>query len=178
MQSIAMNTERIDELLERYYEALTTEAEEEELKLFFSEGEVPAHLKDEKELFMQMQDACAEVIVPEGLEELLSEAIDDWAIREKISEVRQHSHIYKWRWIGSIAASVLVILTFAWHLHEPKPVRRDTCATSEEAYLEAHNALMQFALTLDKGAQQIAMVHSTTEKIEKSISEYLTLTIK
>ena len=48
-----MNTERINELLERYYEALTTEAEEEELKRFFIEGEVPAHLMGERELFLQ-----------------------------------------------------------------------------------------------------------------------------
>lgn len=173
-----MNTERINELLARYYEALTTEAEEKELKLFFSEGEVPARLKDEKELFMQLQKASAEVIVPEGLEERLSEAIDGWATHERVSRAQHRSHIYQWRWIGGIAASVLVILTFAWHLHEPYPVRKDTCATPEEAYAEAHDALMQFALALDKGVQQIAMVHATTEKIEESISEYLTFTNK
>lgn len=169
-----MDTERINELLERYYEALTTEAEEEELRSFFAEGEVPAHLMSEKELFLQLQTASAEMSVPKGLKERLSEAIDSWAAQEECS--KRHSNIYRLRWISGIAASILVILAFGWQLYEPE--RRDTCATPEEAYVEAHEALMQFVLALDKGTQQIAMVHGTTEKIEESISEYLTLTTK
>ena len=175
MQSIAMNTERINELLERYYEALTTEAEEEELRRFFSEGEVPAHLERERELFMQLQ-ASAEVAVPEGIEERLSEAIDGWAAQEETP--KQHGRIYQLRWIGGIAACVLMILAFSWNLYEPTPMRKDTCATPEEAYAEVHNALMQFALALDKGTEQLAMVHRTTQKIEENINEYLTLTIE
>ena len=169
-----MNTERINELLERYYEALTTEAEEKELRRFFVEGEVPAHLMGERELFLQLQAARAEVSVPQGLEARLSEAIDSWIALEKCP--RKHSNIYRLRWISGIAASILVMLAFGWHLYEP--ARKDTCATPKEAYAEAHDALMQFALALNKGTQQIAMVHSTTEKIEESISEYLTLTIE
>ena len=176
MQSTAMNTERINELLERYYEALTTEAEEEELRRFFSEGEVPAHLMGEKELFLQLQAASAEAVVSEGLEDRLSDAIDGWAAQEEAEKSRRHGRIYRLRWIGGIAASIVVILAFGWHLYEP--ARRDTFATPEEAYAEAHEALMQFALALERGTQQIAMVHSTTEKIEESINEYLTLTIK
>lgn len=174
MQSIAMNTERINELLERYYEALTTETEEEELRRFFSEGEVPAHLMGERDLFLQLQAASAGVTVPEGLEERLSDAIDSWAAQEECP--KRHSRIYRLRWIGGIAASVLMIVAFSWNLYEP--ARKDTCATPEGAYLEAHDALMQFAMALDRGTQQIDMVHSTTQKIGEDISEYLTLTIE
>lgn len=169
-----MNTERINELLERYYEALTTEAEEEELRRFFIEGEVPAHLMGEKELFLQLQAASTEVPVPDGLEDRLSEAIDSWAAQEE--HPKQHSRIYRLRWIGGIAASVLMILAFSRSLYEP--ARRDTFDTPEEAYAEAHDALMQFARALNKGTEQLAMVHSTTEKIEENISEYLTLIIE
>ena len=172
MQSIAMNTERINELLERYYEALTTEAEEEELRRFFVEGEVPAHLMGERELFMQLQ-ASAEIPVPEGLEDRLSVAIDEWAALE---ERPKHSRMYRLRWISGIAASVLMVVAFSWSLYEP--ARKDTCATPEEAYMEAHEALMQFALALNKGTEQLAMVQSTTQKIEENITEYLTLTIE
>ena len=174
MQSTAMNTERINKLLERYYEALTTEAEEEELRRFFAEGEVPAHLMGEKELFLQLQEVSAEVSTPEGLEERLATAIDCWAAQEE-AERKRRSRIYRLRWMGGTAASIVVLLAFGWNLYEP--ARRDTCATPEEAYAEAHEALIQFAWALDKGTQQIAMVQSTTEKIEESISEYLTLTI-
>ena len=171
-----MNTERINELLERYYEALTTEAEEEELRRFFAKGDVPAHLMGERELFLQLQAASDETVVPEGIEDRLSDAIDGWAAQEEAEKKRHHSRIYRLRWMSGIAASIVLILSFGWHLYEP--ARRDTFATPEEAYAEAHEALMQFALALNKGTQQIAMVHSTTEKIEESINEYLTLTIK
>ena len=178
MQSTAMNTERINELLERYYEALTTEAEEEELRRCFAEGEVPAHLMGERELFLQLQAAASgEVSVPDGLEERLETAIDGWAAQEEDGRSRR-GHIYQLRLMGRVAAAILALLAFGWYLYEPIPMRKDTCATPEEAYAEAHEALMQFALALDRGTQQIAMVHSTTEKIEESISEYLTLTIE
>ena len=167
-----MNTERINELLERYYEALTTEAEEEELRRFFAKGDVPAHLMGERELFMQLQ-ASAEIPVPEGLEDRLSVAIDEWAALE---ERPKHSRMYRLRWISGIAASVLMVVAFSWSLYEP--ARKDTCATPEEAYMEAHDALMQFALALNKGTEQLAMVQSTTQKIEENINEYLTLTIE
>lgn len=173
MQLVAMNTERINELLERYYEALTTEGEEEELRRFFTEGEVPAHLMGERELFLQLQAASTEVSVPEGLGDRLSEAIDEWAAKE---ERPKHSRIYRLRWIGGIAASVLMVVAFSWNLYEP--ARKDTCSTPEEAYAEAHNALMQFAQALNKGTEQLAMVHGTTQKIEENINEYLTLTIE
>ena len=168
-----MNTDRINELLERYYEALTTEAEEEELRRFFNEEEVPAHLMSERDLFVQLQAAGDACVVPEGFEEHLSATIDSWAAQE---ERPKRSHIYRLRWIGGIAASVLVAVAFSWSRYEP--ARRDTCATPEEAYAEAHDALMQFAQALNKGAEQLAMVHSTTQKIEESINEYLTLTIE
>ena len=168
-----MNTDRINELLERYYEALTTEAEEEELRRFFNEEEVPAHLMGERDLFVQLQAAGDACVVPEGFEEHLSATIDSWAAQE---ERPKRSHIYRLRWIGGIAASVLVAVAFSWSRYEP--ARRDTCATPEEAYAEAHDALMQFAQALNKGTEQLAMVHSTTQKIEESINEYLTLTIE
>lgn len=178
MQSIAMNTDRINELLYRYYEALTTEAEEEELRRFFIEGVVPAHLMGERELFMQLQASSAEIVVPEGLEERLSAAIDSWAAQEESTKEQYRKPIFRMRWISGIAASVLVVLAMGWQLYEPNSTRKDTCATPEEAYLEAHDALMQFALALNKGTQQIAMVQSTTQKIGEDISEYLTLTIE
>ena len=43
----------IEDLLTRYYEGVTSEAEEKELKRFFMEEEVSEDLLAEKELFLQ-----------------------------------------------------------------------------------------------------------------------------
>ena len=49
-----MKVNEIEELLVRYYDGETNEAEEKELKEFFAQADVPAHLLAEKRLFMQL----------------------------------------------------------------------------------------------------------------------------
>ena len=142
----------IDALLERYYDAQTSEAEEQRLKDFFLHEEVPAHLQAEKEMFLQLQATD----VPEGLEERLSQSIDRWGKKHRTLRLQ---------WIGSIAASLLLLFGTGWYLQEPP--RKDTCATPEEAYAEAQRALVMFSTALNKGMKQMDALHETTERVEK-----------
>ncbi len=142
----------IEALLERYYDAQTSEAEEKQLKDFFLHEEVPPHLQAEKEMFLQLQATD----VPEGLEERLSQSIDRWS--------KKH-HTLRLQWIGSIAASLLLLFGAGWYLQEPP--RKDTCATPEEAYMEAQKALVLFSTALNKGMKQMDALHETTERVEK-----------
>ena len=142
----------IEALLERYYDAQTSEAEEQRLKDFFLHEEVPAHLQAEKEMFLQLQATD----VPEGLEERLSQSIDRWGKKHRTLRLQ---------WIGSIAASLLLLFGAGWYLQEPP--RKDTCATPEEAYAEAQKALVMFSTALNKGMRQMDALHETTERMEK-----------
>ena len=142
----------IEALLERYYDAQTSEAEEQRLKDFFLHEEVPAHLQAEKEMFLQLQETA----VPEGLEERLSQSIDRWGKKHRTLRLQ---------WIGSIAASLLLLFGAGWYLQEPP--RKDTCATPEEAYAEAQKALVMFSTALNKGMKQMDALHETTERVEK-----------
>ena len=142
----------IEALLERYYDAQTSEAEEQRLKDFFLHEEVPAHLQAEKEMFLQLQATD----VPEGLEERLSQSIDRWDKKHRTLRLQ---------WIGSIAASLLLLFGAGWYLQEPP--RKDTCATPEEAYVEAQKALVLFSTALNKGMKQMDALHETTERVEK-----------
>jgi len=142
----------IEALLERYYDAQTTEAEEQRLKDFFLHEEVPAHLQAEKEMFLQLQTTD----VPKGLEERLSQSIDRWGKKHRTLRLQ---------WIGSIAASLLLLFGAGWYLQEPP--RKDTCATPEEAYMEAQKALVLFSTTLNKGMKQMDVLQETTERVEK-----------
>lgn len=47
-----MKVNEIERLLTRYYDGETSETEEKELKRFFTEEDVPAHLLAEKEIFI------------------------------------------------------------------------------------------------------------------------------
>ena len=142
----------IEALLERYYDAQTSEAEEQRLKDFFLHEEVPVHLQAEKEMFLQLQETA----VPEGLEERLSQSIDRWGKKHRTLRLQ---------WIGSIAASLLLLFGAGWYLQEPP--RKDTCATPEEAYAEAQKALVMFSTALNKGMKQMDALHETTERMEK-----------
>ena len=142
----------IEALLERYYDAQTSEAEEQRLKDFFLHEEVPAHLQAEKEMFLQLQATD----VPEGLEERLSQSIDRWGKKHRTLRLQ---------WIGSIAASLLLLFGAGWYLQEPP--RKDTCATPEEAYVEAQKALVLFSTALNKGMKQMDVLQETTERVEK-----------
>ena len=142
----------IEALLERYYDAQTSEAEEQRLKDFFLHEEVPAHLQAEKEMFLQLQVSA----VPEGIEERLSQSIDRWGKKHRTLRLQ---------WIGSIAASLLLLFGAGWYLQEPP--RKDTCATPEEAYVEAQKALVLFSTALNKGMKQMDVLQETTERVEK-----------
>ena len=169
-----MNVDRINQLLERYYNAETTEAEEKELKRFFAEEEVPAHLLAEKEMFLQLQASMNEEAISEGLEERLSEAIDTWEAQEQRTlKIQRNTRIRHLQWIGSIAASMLIVVSFGWYLYEPIPARKDTCATPEEAYIHTEKALMMFAQALNKGVKQMEVIQESTEKVERNIQKQL-----
>ena len=142
----------IEALLERYYDAQTSEAEEQRLKDFFLHEEVPAHLQAEKEMFLQLQVSA----VPEGIQERLSQSIDRWGKKQRTLRLQ---------WIGSIAASLLLLFGAGWYLQDRS--RKDTCATPEEAYIEAQRALVMFSTALNKGMKQMDVLHETTERMEK-----------
>ena len=143
----------IEALLERYYDAQTSEAEERQLKDFFLHEEVPVHLQAEKEMFLQLQASA----MPEGLEERLSQSIDRWGKKHRTLRLQ---------WIGSIAASLLLLFGAGWYLQDETP-RKDTCATPEEAYAEAQKALVMFSTALNKGMKQMDALHETTERVGK-----------
>ena len=153
----------IERLLERFYNAETSEQEEQELKDFFRHGEVPPHLLPEKEMFLQLQASDA----PEGMEERLGNLINRWELSEQKTQKKRR--IFHLQWIGSIAASLLLVIGISLHFHEPQ--RKDTCATPEEAYAHAEKALVMFSEALNKGIRPIQNMEKTNENIRKQINK-------
>lgn len=153
----------IEKLLERFYNAETSEQEEQELKDFFHHGEVPPHLQAEKEMFLQLQASDT----PEGMEERLGNLIDQWELSEQ--QTQKKRRIFHLQWIGSIAASLLLVIGMNLYLQEPQ--RKDTCATPEEAYAHAEKALVMFSEALNKGIRPMKTIERTNENIQKQIKK-------
>ncbi len=117
-----MKVNEIERLLARYYDGETSETEEKELKRFFTEEDVPAHLLAEKEIFMQLAAQPAPEI-PEGLESRLSRKIDQWDTGERRTlKIKKHTRTLRLQWIGSIAASLLILLSIGL-LPTTSPIR-------------------------------------------------------
>lgn len=174
-----MKVNEIERLLARYYDGETSETEEKELKRFFTEEDVPAHLLAEKEIFMQLAAQPAPEI-PEGLESRLSRKIDQWDTGERRTlKIKKHTRTLRLQWIGSIAASLLILLillillSVGLYLYKPYPAPQDTCATPEEAYVQAQKALIMLSSSLNKGIEKVESVQEATGKIQENVNEQL-----
>lgn len=103
-----MKVNEIEELLVRYYDGETNEAEEKELKEFFAQADIPAHLLAEKRLFMQLASQ-PEPETPEGLESKLSGLIDEWDTHErrstKIKSIHASSTYSGWAALPPVCSS-------------------------------------------------------------------------
>lgn len=182
-----MKVNEIEKLLARYYDGTTSEAEEKELKRFFAEEDVPAHLLAEKEIFAQLAgceassrndetEAPPSPTIPKGLESRINSLIDEWDTHERqVQKVKKHTHTLRLQWIGSIAASLLILFSVGMYLYKPytPPTPQDTCATPEEAYAQAQRALIMLSSNLNKGIEKVETVQETTEKIQENVNEQL-----
>ena len=150
-----MKPDDIEDLLTRYYEGVTSEAEEKELKLF-----------------LQLA-ACPEPEIPVGLEERLNDMIDAWDMSEKRAlKVKKRTRIIRLQWLGSIAASLLLLFSVGMYLYKPS-APKDTCATPEEAYMQAQKALVMLSSRLNKGMEEVETVQEATGKIRENVYEQL-----
>ncbi|MBQ8051577.1 MAG: hypothetical protein IJ197_08415 [Bacteroidaceae bacterium] len=97
----------IEDKLEHYLRAETTEQEERELTRFFADN------------------------APTGLEERLSRQIDGWNKVERLTERRGRTVMM--RWISGVAASLLILfgLAFMTYRHTERETERALAAFSE-----------------------------------------------
>lgn len=158
----------IEQLLERYYDGNTSEAEEQTLKDFFSQEEIPSHLSAEKEMFFQFSANR----FPQGMEERLEQLIDQWdtAERSSIQAASKHRSL-RLRWVASIAASLLLLFGMSWYIHDPAPSRQDTFTNPEEAYIHAERALVLFSEALNKGIDSMESIERVENNIQKQLNK-------
>ena len=137
-----MASDRIEQLLEQYFEAQTTTAQEQELRAYFSSEEVAPHLEQYRALFQYLNSAKEE---------------------RYMGEVSIRSRRYSYRWISVAAVAVL-----AFGIYFGKSYQEQRKA--EYAYQETRKALALLAENLDKGNKKMAYINEfekTKQKIYK-----------
>ncbi len=152
-----MNVDEIKALIGKYYKGTTTESEEQQLKAFFASGEVPTELLDEKAFFNAF--LMPETTMPDDLDKRIEHQIDSWNIVEKT--IKRHARTISMRWISSIAASVVLIISVAVFINSRANQREyafqeDTYDNPQDAYAETQRALKFFSSKMNKGLAQIS----------------------
>ena len=169
-----MKVEEIERLLAEFYEGNTTEGQEEALKDYFRQGEVPPHLQKEKELFLTLFASPSAIdTAPEALEEKLSRLIDEKAEEEQRFFLPNRSR-RNWRWIGGIAATVFLLLGIGYSISNlgqnmRPPTPEDTFSDPRIAYEVLQATLMEVSVNLNKGIEQVTETQEDVTKINKEV---------
>lgn len=169
-----MKVEEFERLLAGFYEGNTDEQEEELLKEAFRTEEVPEHLLADKKLFLSLlgQEVNVEN-APVGLEDKLSRMID-----EKAGEEQRFFHRNKakrnWRWIGGIAATILVLVGVGYGITNMgedmrPPTPQDTFSDPEAAYKALQATLIEVSANLNKGIEQIEETRIDVKKVNQEV---------
>ncbi len=171
-----MKVEEIERLLTEFYEGDTTESQEEALRDYFRTTEVPEHLLKDKEIFLSLyQTADRAVEVPAGLGDKLSLLIDEKAEEEQ-RFFRPNKAKRNWRWIGGIAATVLLLIGIGYGVDSLgndvcPPTPQDTFSDPEEAYRVLQATLLEVSTNLNQGIAQVKEMQVDMKKVNQEVKK-------
>lgn len=139
-----MELDNIEKLLEKYFEATTTVAEEETLRAYFSKESVATHLEQYTPMFQYFSKAKEERFT-------------------KQVPLKPRRNVYKW-------ASVAAIAVLAFGVYFGNDYREQQLADKEKALIAYHETKKAFALlavNFNKGAEKVAYLNEFEETKQK-----------
>ena len=150
-----MESQIIEKLLDRYFEAETTGGEEEKLKSYFTSGEVAPHLQQYIPLFCYFEQAKTEHFSKEVL--YTPEENRFSAGRKKV---------YSW---VAIAASIMILMGIVAH-QENQVSEFGTYEDPELAMEKTREALEMMSMYMNSGTEELGYIeefNSAKDKIVK-----------
>lgn len=153
-----MNEKYIKTLIERFYNAQTTEEEEQALIEYFSKGDVPNTLSDEALFFNSLR--MANIPEAEAHQKEIEKTIDQWNRVETVSVRRSRKVFLNWS-VGIAAVVAIMFGVTVWLNHHAENQNVDTIEMAdtytniEDAEAKTEEALMKFAVSLNKGMKKI-----------------------
>ena len=139
-----MESDKVEKLIEKYFEASTTLAEEEKLKEYFSKQDIPTHLEQYAPMFQYFAIAKEERFT-------------------KQVPLKPRRNFYKW-------ASVAAVAVLAFGIYFGNDYRQQKQAEQEKALLAYNQTKKAFALlaeNFNKGAEKVAYLNEFQEAKEK-----------
>jgi hypothetical protein len=159
-----MNTEEIKRLLEKYYNAESTEEEELKLRKFFSQEDVPEDFREVKEIFryyLQVSD------IPEPSANFEKKIIS--AINAEYPGTEKAKSRRLFFLLTGIAAGLLILTgSYFFFLFKAEP--RDTFSDPDIAYAEAMKILYDVSSRLNHGTQALEPILKMQDFTKKSFN--------
>ncbi|MDO4163229.1 MAG: hypothetical protein Q4D56_02410 [Bacteroides sp.] len=169
-----MKVEEIEKLLVKFYEGTAIESEEKWLEDAFRTGEVPEHLQADRRIVLALRGSDTEAEdVPVGLADRLNRMIDAKAEEEQ-RFFRRNRAKRNWRWIGGIAATVLLLIGMAYGIANfgtkaCPPTPQDTFTNPEDAYRALQATLIEMSANLNAGIEQMKETQQDMAHINQEI---------
>ena len=153
------------DLLENYYDGMTSEDEEILLRKWMRQEDIPAEFEDDKRLILLLDSFNDETVtVPDDLKSRISHMIDETDLSDK----KRHSmHRHLLHWASGIAAAVASILCL--RSLAPEEDNNIIYITDPKiAYLETAKALDKCAYVVNKCYNSMNKANEITMKVLKT----------
>jgi len=150
-----MELDKIEKLVEKYFEASTTIAEEETLKEYFSQDAVAKHLEQYAPMFQYFSGAKDERFTKQ------------LKLENSISKTTKSKFNFKWL---SVAAVALLTIGIYFGNDYRLQAEEERIAT-EFAYQETKKALNLLAENFNKGTEKVAYLNHFEQTKQKIYNE-------
>lgn len=148
-----MALNNIEQLLEKYDNAETSLAEEAQIRAYFAQGDVPAHLEPYKYLFQYVSDSKQEQFTK------------DVPLLPKASRMRR-TKLYQW-----ISVAAVVVLMLGGYYQVTQMNQKATLSDLDQEQLMAYNQTMEvFNLVsskLNKGSNNLGALTLVSSKLNE-----------
>jgi len=165
-----MDSKRIEELLERYWNADTTTEEEQELRSYFLGNTIPAHLKQTSDLFRYFESQRKKTLQDMSFDSTVAAGLN----KNKNGKLRKLMYNTM-----RIAAGVAVVMLAVWFIRNevrtPTPQAMvDTYDDPKLAFEETKKALLMISKGFGKAREEtrkLNMFNEAQEEIRKKEKE-------
>lgn len=171
-----MNIDKAKELLAKFYDGTTTPEEEQALHHFLLADECPDELKVDRIIIAELTNENSTPVSNE-LVPRIAAAIDKEELTYTIKMKKKKKNRLQYRFIyrlAGIAAGIILIVAVGSYFYSNKAtVYKDTCQSTEEARVEAEQALLIVSKTLNQGIITLQKTDQETKNIGRILKKEL-----
>jgi hypothetical protein len=158
-----MNEEELNRLIEKYYNGDSTEEEEDVLRNYFRQSDIPEGYETEKEIFSFYTESVDYIAPSVDFEARILAGIDSSGRKKGLQNFKKYILP-----LMSTAAGLLILAgSYFFFVHKPQPL--DTFKDPQIAYAETIKILRDVSVKLNRGSQVLEPVGKINEMTKKSI---------